>query len=291
MADRELIFDTHSHYDDEAFDSDRETVLQALNEKGVGWLVDVGADIVTSRQALGLAKKYGFVYAALGVHPSETAAVEEKDMDWLRENCRDEKVVAVGEIGLDYHWEEPDRECQRKWFLRQIELAKEVSLPIIVHSRDAAEETMEIIRRAKAYECGGVIHCYSYSPEMAKQYVDMGFYIGVGGVITFKNAKKLKRTVEEIPPDRIVLETDCPYMAPEPNRGKRNDSSQLIYVAEKIGELKGMDPAEVIRITTENARTLYRLRERALTDRDKKEEGKIGEIGKSAGNDTPAAKT
>ncbi len=291
MADRELIFDTHSHYDDEAFDSDRETVLQALNEKGVGWLVDVGADIVTSRQALGLAKKYGFVYAALGVHPSETAAVDEKDMDWLRENCRDEKVVAVGEIGLDYHWEEPDRECQRKWFLRQIELAKEVSLPIIVHSRDAAEETMEIIRRAKAYECGGVIHCYSYSPEMAKQYVDMGFYIGVGGVITFKNAKKLKRTVEEIPPDRIVLETDCPYMAPEPNRGKRNDSSQLIYVAEKIGELKGMDPAEVIRITTENARTLYRLRERALTGRDKKEEGKIGEIGKSAGNDTPAAKT
>ena len=294
MADRELIFDTHSHYDDEAFDSDRETVLQALNEKGVGWLVDVGADIVTSRQALGLAKKYGFVYAALGVHPSETAAVDEKDMDWLRENCRDEKVVAVGEIGLDYHWEEPDRECQRKWFLRQIELAKEVSLPIIVHSRDAAEETMEIIRRAKAYECGGVIHCYSYSPEMAKQYVDMGFYIGVGGVITFKNAKKLKRTVEEIPPDRIVLETDCPYMAPEPNRGKRNDSSQLIYVAEKIGELKGMDPAEVIRITTENARTLYRLRERALTGRDKtagEEEGKIGEIGKSAGNDTPAAKT
>lgn len=294
MADRELIFDTHSHYDDEAFDSDRETVLQALNEKGVGWLVDVGADIVTSRQALGLAKKYSFVYAALGVHPSETAAVEEKDMDWLRENCRDEKVVAVGEIGLDYHWEEPDRECQRKWFLRQIELAKEVTLPIIVHSRDAAEETMEIIRRAKAYECGGVIHCYSYSPEMAKQYVDMGFYIGVGGVITFKNAKKLKRTVEEIPPDRIVLETDCPYMAPEPNRGKRNDSSQLIYVAEKIGELKGMDPAEVIRITTENARTLYRLRERALTGRDKtagEEEGKIGEIGKSAGNDTPAAKT
>ncbi|MCH5252573.1 MAG: TatD family hydrolase [Lachnospiraceae bacterium] len=255
-----MIFDTHSHYDDEAFHDDREALLSGLREKGVGWLVNVGADIATSKQALELAEQYDFIYAALGVHPSETEGLTEQDMDWIRENCHSEKVVAVGEFGLDYHWETPDRQCQKKWFLRQIELAKEVNLPIIIHSRDAAEETMEILRQTKAYEGGGVIHCYSYSPEMAKTYIDMGFYIGVGGVLTFKNAKKLKRTVEEIPLEKIVLETDCPYMAPEPNRGKRNDSSYLIYVAEKIGELKGIEPEEVIRITTENARALYRLK-------------------------------
>ena len=253
------IFDTHSHYDDEAFDGDREELLTGLAGKGVGWLVNVGADMETSRQALGLAEQYEFIYAALGVHPSEVEGLTETDMDWIRENCRREKVVAVGEIGLDYHWPTPEPEVQRQWFIRQIGLAREVHLPIIVHSRDAAAETMEIIKKEKAHECGGVIHCYSYSPEMAKEYVDMGFYIGIGGVVTFKNAKKLVRTVEEIPMERIVLETDCPYMAPEPNRGRRNDSSQLIHVAEKIGELRGMEAQEVIRITAENAKALYRL--------------------------------
>lgn len=254
-----MIFDTHSHYDDEAFNEDREELLSGLQNKGVERLVNVGADIETSRMALELAEKYDFIYAALGVHPSETEGLTEADIDWLRENCCHEKVVAVGEFGLDYHWQEPAREIQKKWFLRQIELAKEVKLPIIIHSREAAAETMEILRETRAYECGGVIHCYSYSPEMAKEYVEMGFYIGIGGVVTFKNAKKCKRTVEEIPIERIVLETDCPYMAPEPNRGTRNDSSQLIYVADKIAELKGMTTEEVIRITTANAEKLYRL--------------------------------
>lgn len=254
-----MIFDTHSHYDDEAFHEDREELLSGLKNKGVERLVNVGADIETSRMALELAEKYDFIYAAIGVHPSETEGLTEADIDWLRENCCHEKVVAVGEFGLDYHWQEPAQEVQKKWFLRQIELAKEVKLPIIIHSREAAAETMEILRETGAYECGGVIHCYSYSPEMAKEYVEMGFYIGIGGVVTFKNAKKCKRTVEEIPIERIVLETDCPYMAPEPNRGTRNDSSQLIYVADKIAELKGMTTEEVIRITTENAEKLYRL--------------------------------
>ena len=195
------------------------------------------------------------------MHPSETEGLAESDMEWIFGHAEQKKVVAIGEIGLDYYWPEPAPEIQRKWFLRQIELAKETNLPIIVHSRDAAAETMAIIKETKAYECGGVIHCYSYSPEMAEEYVKMGFYIGVGGVVTFKNAKKLKRTVETIPLSRIVLETDCPYMAPEPNRGKRNDSSQLIHVAEKIGELKEISVEEVIRVTTENALRLYRLAE------------------------------
>ena len=170
-------------------------------------------------------------------------------------------MVAIGEIGLDYHWDEPEPAVQRKWFLRQIQLAREVQLPVIIHSRDAAAETMELLKETKAYECGGVIHCYSYSPEMAKEYVEMGFYIGIGGVVTFKNAKKCIRTVEQIPLDRIVLETDCPYMAPEPNRGTRNDSSNLIYVAEKIGALKGVTTEEVIETTTRNACRLYGLQE------------------------------
>ena len=254
-----MIFDTHSHYDDEAFDADRHELLSSMPEKGIGWLVNVGADMASSKAALALAEQYEYVYASLGVHPSETEALAETDMDWLQEYAAHKKVVAIGEIGLDYHWPEPSPDRQRQWFYRQIALAKEVALPVIIHSRDAAAETMQILTETKAYDGGGVIHCYSYSPEMAKEYVDMGFYIGVGGVVTFKNAKKLKRTVEEIPLDKLVLETDCPYMAPEPHRGARNDSSMLRYVAEKVAELKGITSQEVIRITTENAAKLYHL--------------------------------
>ena len=255
----ERIFDTHSHYDDEAFDADRREVLTGLAGKGVGWLVNVGADMESSRKALALSEEYDFIYAALGVHPSEVEGLSETDMEWLRQNCGRSKVVGVGEIGLDYHWPTPEPELQKKWFVRQIGLARETGLPVIIHSRDAAADTMDILKREKAAGCGGVIHCYSYSPELAREYVDMGFYIGIGGVVTFKNAKKLVRTVEEIPLERLVLETDCPYMAPEPHRGQRNDSSRLICVAEKIGAIKGVETQEIIRITTENARELYRL--------------------------------
>lgn len=254
-----MIFDTHSHYDDEVFDTDRKELLSGLADKGIGYVVNVGANIKGSKDSLALAETYDFIYASLGVHPSETGELTEADIDWMRENSAHEKVVAIGEIGLDYHWPEPSPEIQKKWFIRQIELAKTVSLPIIVHSRDAAADTMEIIKAEKAYECGGVIHCFSYSPEMAKEYVEMGFYIGIGGVVTFKNAKKCVRTVEQIPIEHIILETDCPYMAPEPNRGTRNDSSNLTYVAKKIAELKGITEEEVIRITTENAEKMYRM--------------------------------
>ena len=254
-----MIFDTHSHYDDGAFDDDRESLLKGLEEKGVGNVVTVGADIATSQKAIDLAETYEHVYAAIGVHPNEVGGMEEKDIQWLREHSSEEKVVAIGEIGLDYYWKEPEPEPQKIWFQEQIALAREVKLPIIFHSREAAEDTMRIIQDTKAYECGGVIHCYSYSKELAKEYVKMGYFIGVGGVVTFKNGRKLKETVEAIPMEHIVLETDCPYLAPEPNRGKRNDSSNLVYVAEEIARLKGMTAEEVIEITEKNARRLYRL--------------------------------
>lgn len=254
-----MIFDTHSHYDDGAFDDDRESLLKGLEEKGVGIVVTVGADIATSQRAIDLAETYEHVYAAIGVHPNEVGGMEEKAIQWLREHSSEGKVVAIGEIGLDYYWKEPEPELQKIWFQEQIALAREVKLPIIFHSREAAEDTMRIIQDTKAYECGGVIHCYSYSKEMAREYVKMGYFIGVGGVVTFKNGRKLKETVEAIPIENIVLETDCPYLAPEPNRGKRNDSSNLIYVAEEIARLKGMTAEEVIEITEKNARRLYRL--------------------------------
>lgn len=254
-----MIFDTHSHYDDKAFDEDRESLLASLGKNGIGNIVCVGADMKSSESALKLAHTYEFAYATLGVHPSDTAPLTEIDMEWLEQASHDEKVVAIGEIGLDYHWEEPEPEIQKQWFRRQIELAKNVKLPIIYHSREAAKDTMDMILETHAADCGGVIHCYSYAKEMAKEYVDMGFYIGVGGVITFKNGRRLKETVEAIPLSHIVLETDCPYLSPEPNRGKRNDSTNLIYVAREIAKIKGISEQEVIEETEKNARKLYRL--------------------------------
>ena len=206
-----------------------------------------------------LAKKYDFIYAAVGVHPSDIADLNEETFAWLREQTAWERTVAVGEIGLDYYWDkEPNvQENQRYWFKRQLELAAEASLPVIIHSRDAAQDTMEIMTEAAKKNIRGVIHCYSYSPEMALEYVKLGYYIGVGGVVTFKNAKKLVQTVSELPLDRILLETDCPYMAPEPHRGTRNDSSNIPYVIKKIAEIKGTTPDEVERMTRANAFELF----------------------------------
>lgn len=251
------IFDTHCHYDDTVFDEDRESLLSGLHSKGVDRIVNVGAAMSGCYASYEMAKQHEFVYAALGIHPSEVAELTEADMAWIQEHASFEKVVAIGEIGLDYHWPDPEPEIQKKWFVRQIKLAKETGLPVIIHSREAAADTMEIIKREQAYENGGVIHCFSYSPEVAKEYVEMGFYIGIGGVVTFKNAKKCVRTVEQIPLEKIVLETDCPYMSPEPHRGERNESSKLAFVAAKIAEIKGTTADEVIRITTENANRMY----------------------------------
>ena len=255
-----MIFETHAHYDDEQFDSGREALLASLPDCGIKRVVNIGASIASTRNSIELAEKYDYIYAAVGVHPSEIAELNEEHFAWLKELTKLEKVVAVGEIGLDYYWDkEPEiQECQRYWFRRQMDLAREVGLPIVVHSRDAAADTMQVMKEAHAEEIPGVIHWYSYSPEMAQEFIKMGYYIGVGGVVTFKNAKKLKETVEQIPLERILLETDCPYMAPEPNRGKRNDSRNIPYIVSKIAELKQVTPEEVERITWQNAMNFYR---------------------------------
>ena len=253
-----MIFDTHAHYDDEQFDADREELLGSLKEGGVDAVVNVGASLASSRAAVALAGRYPFMYAAAGVHPDHAAELDAGSFSQLRELCRQEKVVAVGEIGLDYYWDESPRDVQKKWFIRQMELARELSLPVNIHSRDAAEDTLEIVRE-HGRDLPGVIHCFSYSKEIACAYVKMGYYIGVGGVVTFKNGRRLKETVAEIPLTSIVLETDCPYLAPEPNRGKRNSSLNLVYVAREIARIKDVPYDEVVACTARNARTLYRL--------------------------------
>lgn len=253
------IFDTHAHYDDEKFDPDREELLTSLNDRGIAYVMNVGANIASTKQSILLAKKYDFIYAAVGVHPSDVGELDEEHFSWLSAQLLEEKVKAVGEIGLDYYWDKDEdvRENQRYWFRRQMELAVEKGFPVIIHSRDAAADTMEVLKQFPVRERNGVIHCYSYSSEMAKEYIQMGYVIGVGGVVTFKNGKKLKETVAEIPIEKIVIETDCPYMAPEPHRGSRNSSLYLPYVVEQIAQIKGIEAEEVVRITYENARKLY----------------------------------
>ncbi len=253
-----MIFDTHAHYDDEQFDEDREALLSSMQEGGVGTIVNVAADLQSWDAISRLVKTYPFVYGAAGIHPDYVGELSEAHFSRLKELLKEEKFVAVGEIGLDYYWDKEDHETQKKWFIRQLSLASQLNLPVIIHSREAAADTMEIMK-TQGRGLSGVIHCYSYSVEQAKEYVKMGFYIGIGGVVTFKNAKKLKEVVEEIPLTQIVLETDCPYLSPVPNRGKRNSSFNLIYVAEEIAKIKGISVDEVIRKTEENARKLYRI--------------------------------
>lgn len=255
-----MIFDSHAHYDDEAFEEDRDSLLLSMQTNGIGTIVNVGASLESSRNSLLLAESYDFIYAAVGVHPSDTAQLNEENYTELCSMMDYDKVVAVGEIGLDYHWDEPKRDIQKKWFVRQLHTAIEKKKPIIIHSRDAAADTLDIMKAEKPWDCGGVIHCFSYSVEMAREYLSQGFYIGIGGVLTFNNAKKLKEVAEYTPLNQIVLETDCPYLAPVPNRGKRNSSLNLSYVAEMLAQIKGIDREEVEHITYENACNLYKIR-------------------------------
>ena len=253
-----MIFDTHAHYDDDAFDEDRDTLLGEIFSSGICCITDVGASVKSSKSAVALSKKWSQIYAAVGVHPDSTADMTEEDIETLRSLAQEKKVVAIGEIGLDYYWDKEGHDLQKHWFIRQLDLAREMNKPVMIHSREAAADTMEIMKEhGKGLK--GVIHCYSYSLEMAREYVKMGYYIGVGGVVTFKNSKKLKEIVEEIPLESIVLETDCPYLAPTPFRGKRNSSLYLPYVVEAIAELKGISAEQVIEQTEKNARNLYQL--------------------------------
>ena len=268
MDDKEnaLIFDTHAHYDDEAFDKDRESVIASLPAGGIGTAVDVASTAASIPIVVRIAEEHEHLLAAVGVHPSECAEMSQKDMDLIEEMLKHPKVKAIGEIGLDYHWPEPERSIQKKWFSRQLDLALKTDMPVIIHSRDAAEDTYLCLREfcRKRKDAGlsgspGVIHCYSYSPEQAREYVKMGFYIGIGGALTFKNSKKLRTVAQETPLANIVLETDCPYMAPVQHRGERNSSLFLPFVAEELSVIKGMDKEEIIRQTASNARKLYRL--------------------------------
>ncbi|MBO6133852.1 MAG: TatD family hydrolase [Lachnospiraceae bacterium] len=254
-----MIFDTHAHYDDAAFDEDRERLIESLPRNGISTFVNVSSDEDSLSTTAEIIKKYGFAYGAIGIHPSDTKDSIEL-FDKVREKALShEKVVAIGEIGLDYHYRDTDQALQKKWFRMQMNLARELGKPVIIHSRDAAADTYEIMKECHAEDIGGVVHCFSYSPEMAEKFVAMGFFIGIGGVLTFKNAKKLRETVQRIGLERLVLETDCPYLAPEPHRGERNSSLYLKAVACAIGEIKGIDEAEVEAVTFENAHKLYRI--------------------------------
>ncbi len=256
-----MIFETHAHYDDEKFDADRvELLSHLLRENNIGKVVNVGATFKGCKESIALAEKYDDVYAAIGIHPEEIDEINDDVMEYLRQNASHEKVVAIGEIGLDYYWvkEEEQRKKQRIWFNKQMDLAKELEMPVIIHSRDAAEDTLNTIRLYNNSHVKGIVHCYSYSKEIAMEYVKMDWYIGVGGVVTFKNAKKLVETVEAIPLESIVLETDCPYMAPVPHRGERNSSIFLSHVAEKIAEIKNISVEEVEKVTYQNALNIYK---------------------------------
>ncbi len=256
-----MIFETHAHYEDEAFDIDREELLASLPEKGIEYVVDISSAVDTVDKVLALVDRYPYIYGAVGIHPEMANELNEDRFAWLKERAKHPKNVAIGEIGLDYYWDTSDPATQKKWFERQIDLAREFKLPLVIHSRDAANDTYQILKDAKAEEIGAIIHCFSYGVEQARQYLNMGFYLGIGGVITFTNGRKLKEVVTFAPLEQLVLETDCPYLAPVPYRGKRNDSTYLTYVVKEIAQLKGIDYDTVVRITAENAKRFYNIKE------------------------------
>ena len=251
------IFDTHAHYDDERFDEDREQLLMGLKDKGVRYVLNACADLDSLNSTLQLIDKYEFIYAAVGIHPHYAENMAEEIIDRLRALSSHKKVVAIGEIGLDYYYDNSPRDVQKYWFERQIELAKEVKLPVIIHDRDAHEDCVNIIKKTNAKNVSGIFHCFSGSREMAQEVLKQNFYISIAGPVTFKNAKKLIEVVQYVPLDRLLIETDCPYLSPEPMRGKRNNPSNLNFIIEKIAVIKGISPQEVADATMENAKRIF----------------------------------
>ncbi|MBR5235836.1 MAG: TatD family hydrolase [Clostridia bacterium] len=252
-----MYFDTHTHLDDARFDKDRPSVIKKIADSGVTLLVNIGADMESSHAGVKLAAENDFIYASVGVHPHDTEFMTDDDVEILRVLATEPKVVAIGEIGLDYYYDNSPRDLQKKWFRRQIELAKELNLPYIVHDRDAHQDTMDIIHKTGYFR--GVMHCYSGSIEMMRTLVDWGFYISFAGSVTFKNSKKAKEVASCVPIERLLIETDSPYLTPEPHRGQRNDSSMVQFVAQEIAALRGMSQEEVARITLENGKRFYNI--------------------------------
>ncbi|WP_066301989.1 TatD family hydrolase [Bacillus sp. FJAT-29937] len=252
-----MFFDTHAHLNAEQYNDDLREVIDRALEEGVFRMVVVGFDRPTIEKAMELTEQYEFIYASIGWHPVDAIDMTDEDLQWIEELSSHPKVVALGEMGLDYHWDKSPKEIQKEVFRKQIQLAKKVKLPIVIHNRDATADIVAILKEEGASEVGGIMHCFSGSPETAKECVEMNFYISLGGPVTFKNAKKPKEVAEVIPMDKLLIETDCPYLAPHPYRGKRNEPSYVKLVAEQIAEIKKIPVEEVARITTENAKRIF----------------------------------
>jgi len=256
-----MFFESHAHYDDKRFDIDRDELLTTLQKNDIDYVVNVGADMNSSKKSVELSKKYPYIYSSVGVHPHYVDKLHENDLNTLEMFSLEEKVIAIGEIGLDFYYDRSPRETQRIWFTNQLQLAKKLNLPVIIHSREASKEVFDTLKNENLSDRGrkgaGVIHCFSESVEMAKEYIKLGYYIGVGGVVTFKNAKTLINVVKDIPIESILLETDCPYLSPMPNRGERNDSTNLKYIAESIASIKNISIEEVAEVTSASAKKLF----------------------------------
>ncbi|WP_291576064.1 TatD family hydrolase [Clostridium sp. UBA4548] len=254
-----MIFDSHSHYDDSQFNEDRDLVLKEIKEKGVIGVLNCGSDLRGLNMSIELAEKYDFVYAAVGIHPEYAQIVDENLIEQIKNHAKNPKVRAIGEIGLDYYWEEnPPREVQKKAFRMQMEAARELNLPVVIHDREAHQDTLEIMKEFSQVK--GVVHCFSGSVEFAKECLKLGYYIGITGVVTFKNAKVIKEVVKAVPIDKLLVETDCPYMAPTPYRGKRNQSNYIEYIIEEIADLKGITKEDVEKNTIKNTKNLLNLK-------------------------------
>ena len=252
--DEPLITDTHAHYDDKRFKDSYDEFFKALKSNGVLKVINCGCDVDSSKKCIELSDKYDICYTAVGYHPGNLKG--KIDLKKIEELTLNKKVVAIGEIGLDYYWRQDNKEEQKETFIAQLDLANKLGLPVIIHDRDAHADTLEILKIKKPK---GVVHCFSGSPEMAKEIITLGLYIGIGGVLTFKNAKRLLEVAKAVPIDRMLLETDAPYMAPEPHRGKTNNSALILYVAEKLAEIKGLSIEQILKITTKNAKTLFKF--------------------------------
>lgn len=254
-----MLFDTHAHLNAEQYNEDLEQVIERAKSEKVEKIVVVGFDRPTITRAMELIEAYDFMYAAIGWHPVDAIDMTDEDLAWIKELSQHEKVVAIGEMGLDYYWDKSPKDVQKEVFRRQIALAKEVNLPIIIHNRDATEDVVTILKEEGAAEVGGIMHCFTGSLEIAKACMEMNFYISFGGPVTFKNAKKPKEVVKDIPSDRLLIETDCPYLTPAPFRGKRNEPSYVKYIAEQIAELREISFEELAELTTENAKKVFRI--------------------------------
>lgn len=254
-----MLFDTHAHLVDEKFDLDIDEVVREIKNAGVGFVMNPGCCVETSKKAIELSEKYDFIYAGVGIHPHDADSMTDTSMSELEELCRHEKVKAIGEIGFDYHYEFSSRENQRKCFEAQLELAKKVGLPVMIHDREAHKDTMDMLKLHDIASIGGVMHCYSGSVEMMREVIKLGMYVSIAGPVTYKNSAKLPEVAKAVPSDRLLIETDCPYLTPEPLRGKRNDPSKIVYTAQKIAELRGISLEELAEITTANAKRFYNI--------------------------------